>query len=393
MLLKGVNDTDADARRVVKLLANLNAKVNLIALNPGPGIPFETPAPERVASFQTIVRRSLRLLRPQAARAGRLCRLRPVEAHGTGGTTVMTHPIVRTLAIAAMLVNVSAQPRKPEFEVASVKPGPPGIERTSMNGGPLPAGPFNLSGNDPGRITWTNVGLPRMIQVAYDFPVDGISGPDWFNTEHYDIVATIPMGTSVADFRLMVQNLLADRFKLTLHRATKEVSGYALEIGKNGLKIKPASAAPNESRTENKSDESGRSSPLMMVDQSGFPAPRPGNPYFLKGDGFQAAISVRGVYRATALNEPMPAIAEFLGRFAGAPAEDGTGLSGKYDLHLEFTPNLPVAAGDAPVPAAADPGPGLFDAVQAQLGLKLTPKKVPVETLVIDRAEKVPTVN
>jgi 23S rRNA (adenine2503-C2)-methyltransferase len=59
VLLKGVNDTDADARRVVKLLANMNAKVNLIALNPGPGIPFETPGPDRVASFQAILRRSL----------------------------------------------------------------------------------------------------------------------------------------------------------------------------------------------------------------------------------------------------------------------------------------------------------------------------------------------
>ncbi len=59
VLLKGVNDTDEDARRVAKLLANVNAKVNLIALNPGPGIPFETPAPDRVASFQAIVRRTL----------------------------------------------------------------------------------------------------------------------------------------------------------------------------------------------------------------------------------------------------------------------------------------------------------------------------------------------
>jgi 23S rRNA (adenine2503-C2)-methyltransferase len=59
VLLRGVNDTDADARRVVKLLANLNAKVNLIALNPGPGIPFETPDPQRVAAFQNIVRRAL----------------------------------------------------------------------------------------------------------------------------------------------------------------------------------------------------------------------------------------------------------------------------------------------------------------------------------------------
>jgi 23S rRNA (adenine2503-C2)-methyltransferase len=59
VLLGGVNDSDADARRVVRLLANLNCKVNLIALNPGPEIPFETPRPERVESFQQIVRRSL----------------------------------------------------------------------------------------------------------------------------------------------------------------------------------------------------------------------------------------------------------------------------------------------------------------------------------------------
>jgi len=57
--LKGVNDSDADARRVVRLLAQLRCKVNLIALNPGPGIPYETPAPERVAAFQNIVRRSI----------------------------------------------------------------------------------------------------------------------------------------------------------------------------------------------------------------------------------------------------------------------------------------------------------------------------------------------
>src|SRR6202011_4274247 len=59
VLLKGVNDTEADARRVVKLLANLNCKVNLIALNPGPGIPFETPELERVLAFQAMVRRSM----------------------------------------------------------------------------------------------------------------------------------------------------------------------------------------------------------------------------------------------------------------------------------------------------------------------------------------------
>ena len=102
VLLKGVNDTDADARRVVKLLAHLNCKVNLIALNPGPGIPFETPDPERVASFQAIVRRVAAVLHPQAARPGCLRRLRAVEAER--GVSV---PSTGTIALLLCGVAVS----------------------------------------------------------------------------------------------------------------------------------------------------------------------------------------------------------------------------------------------------------------------------------------------
>ncbi len=79
VLLKGVNDTDADARRVVKLLANLNCKVNLIALNPGPEIPYETPDAERVLAFQADREAGGALLHPQAARTGCLRGLRAVE--------------------------------------------------------------------------------------------------------------------------------------------------------------------------------------------------------------------------------------------------------------------------------------------------------------------------
>jgi len=298
--------------------------------------------------------------------------------------------IDRVLCVAAIIaipVTTFAQ-STPRFEAASVKPGPPGIERTSMNGGPLPAGPFNLSANDPGRIAWTNVWLLRMIQVAYDFPPDRISGPDWLNTERYNIVATLPANTTVADFRLMVANLLAERFKLTFHRATREVSGYALEIARNGVKIQPSPREPQQVQAG-----AGPSNALMVTDQSGFPAPRPGNPYFVKGVAFEAAIPVNGRYRVTGLNESMQGIADYLGRFAGAPAEDRTGLTGKYDFHLEFAPDRPAEAAPNAVPAALDPGPGLFDAVQAQLGLKLASKKVAVETLIVDHAEKIPTGN
>ncbi len=90
VLLKGVNDTDADARRVVRLLAHLNAKVNLIALNPGPGIPYETPLPDRVASFQAIVRRSLPcfIRKPRGLDVFR--GMRAVEADGDSHDCVIT---------------------------------------------------------------------------------------------------------------------------------------------------------------------------------------------------------------------------------------------------------------------------------------------------------------
>lgn len=98
VLLKDVNDTDADARRVVRLLAHLNAKVNLIALNPGPGIPFDTPAPERVASFQEIVRRSLPcfIRRPRGldiyAACGQLKRMENEAARDLVQLETQTHP-------------------------------------------------------------------------------------------------------------------------------------------------------------------------------------------------------------------------------------------------------------------------------------------------------------
>ena len=261
-------------------------------------------------------------------------------------------------------------------------------------------GPFNLSGHDPGRITWTNLWLHRMLQVAYDIPADRISGPDWLDTERYNIVATIPMGTSVSDFRLMVQNLLAERFKLTTHRGTREVSGYVLEIAKSGLKIEESGKAfKDDAKPDSKRDETVKLSSALnsiaIVDQSGFPAPRPGNPYFPPGAGFEMTIAVNGRYRATVLNHPMAAIAAYLGNVIGSPVADQTGLAGIYDFHLEYSPGPPAATGngDAPAAAASDPAPGIFDAIQAQLGLKLTPKKVPVETLVIDHAEKTPTEN
>ena len=299
------------------------------------------------------------------------------------------------LAITA--VPAQSQGGQLRFEVASVKPGPPdGIG--SMNGGPLPVGPFNQTNHDPGRITWTNVRLGRVIQVAFDFPIDRISGPDWLFDDVVTIVATVPAGTSVGDFRLMAQSLLAERFKLTVHRETKQVSGYALEVAKNGPKLKesrqdPVKESKGEAKSEGKRDETCRGcNNIVIQDESGFPAPRPGNPMFLPGAGFSATIAVNGKNRASVLNGGAKAIADYLGNAIGSPVEDRTGLTGIYDVHLEFVPD-PSGTEPNATAAAAEPGTNIFDAVPSQLGLKLTPKKVPVEMLVIDHVEKVPTEN
>ncbi len=295
----------------------------------------------------------------------------------------------KLLCIASFaILAVYGQPR---FEVASVKAGSPDAIG-SMNGGPLPAGPFNQTNHDPGRITWTNVRMGRVMQVAYDLPADRISGPDWLHDDVVSIVATVPAGTSVGDFRAMLQNLLAERFKLTTHRETKQVSGYALEVAKNGPKLRESGKESNEAKSESKRDEVCRGcNNIVIQDESGFPAPRPGNPVFLPGAGFSATIAVNGKNRASILDGGTKAIADYLGNAIGSPVEDRTGLTGIYDVHLEFVPD---PSGTEPTGAAAsDPGTGIFDAVQSQLGLKLTPKKVPVETLVIDHLEKVPTEN
>ncbi|MBV8841678.1 MAG: TIGR03435 family protein [Bryobacterales bacterium] len=190
----------------------------------------------------------------------------------------------------------------------------------------------------------------------------------------------------------MLQHLLVERFNLAVHRETKEVSGYLLQVARNGPKLRESSAreAP---RANVQARADGPSNELMITDANSFPAPRPGNPIYPPGATIEATITVNGRNRATVLNERMPQIAYFLGLHAGAPVKDQTGLNGVYDFHLEYVPRpqSPVpTAPDAPA-NASDPAPDLFDAVQSQLGLKLVPGKVPVEMLVIDRAERTPT--
>jgi uncharacterized protein (TIGR03435 family) len=231
--------------------------------------------------------------------------------------------------------------------------------------------------------------------MAYDLSGAQIFGPDWLSEEMYDILATMPRGTTAPDFKLMVQNLLAERFKMTVHRETKEVEGYSLEVAPKGLRITESKRNPEPvlANPSAKGDPAITAPVGVFVDKNGFPAPLPDNSIYPPGAGFAATIRVGAMFRVTALNMPMSEFAKYLSPATGMPTVDHTELTGVYDVHLEYKPTGTPPPLDGRTADIDTPGPDLFDAVQSQLGLKLVRRKVPQEILVIDHLEKVPTEN
>jgi uncharacterized protein (TIGR03435 family) len=174
----------------------------------------------------------------------------------------------------------------------------------------------------------------------------------------------------------MLQRLLADRFHLALHHETRELQGYELVKGKTVLKLKQSSeAGPDVEPTE-----------APKTDANGFPQ--------LSAPGLVIMEGVRGkavVSFLTAKAQPLSALAELFSKEFRMPVEDKTGVTGKFDFTLEFAPEAPGALpSDAPEESAA---PNLISAVPRQLGLKLEPKRIPVDILIIERADKIPTEN
>jgi len=143
--------------------------------------------------------------------------------------------MVRALAIAILISLMSRaafcqSAAPPAFEVASIKPAPPQAPgRVSIR-----------MSSDPGRLNYTNVSLSDLMAKAYSVQHDHISGPAWLDTERFDIVAKIPAGVAEDQIPRMFQALLADRFKLKLHREKNQLPIYALVVGKNGPKMQKA---------------------------------------------------------------------------------------------------------------------------------------------------------
>lgn len=232
---------------------------------------------------------------------------------------------------------------KPEFEVATIKPSKPGT----------PGKIFTVRGHN---VVTINTTVFDIIELAYG--VQGkqiLGGPDWLKTDKWDITGKpdqegIP---SREQLSMLMKKLLANRFKLALHHEQKDMAVYALEVGKNGPKLTKSTRDP-------------KSLPGLFFSKPG----------------------VLHVMNAT--------MKDFAGLMQSAvldrPVVDHTKLDGRYDFTLKWTPDESQFQGmGLKITPPADPAsapPGLFTAIQEQLGLKFDATKAPVDVLVIDHVEK-----
>jgi uncharacterized protein (TIGR03435 family) len=317
---------------------------------------------------------------------------------------------------ASALAQTPAADKSPTFDVASIKPAQPptpdGQGRIFMRG---PSG--GPGTKDPGRISYPYMTLKQVLMIAYDVKNYQITGPGWLDTERFDISATMPPDTTKEQFHVMLQSLLAERFKMAVHRETKELPMYSLIVNKGGAKMKES--APTTTAVE--SDGPPAPPPLPQgppkIGPDGFPV----LPNLNAGRPGMFMMMMPGRARLNASQQTMQDLANRLTGQLNRPVIDNTGLTAKYDFILTYAPDpnegpgrggpgiggLMVAVGRGPGPGGPGPGPGpdstvipegeapqpLFGALQSQLGLKLEPKKGDVEIVVIDKMEKTPTEN
>jgi uncharacterized protein (TIGR03435 family) len=294
------------------------------------------------------------------------------------------------------------------FDVATVKPATPPTPdgRGMIRIGRPTGGPGS---NDPGRIHYPFTTLKTLLQNAYEVKDFQISGPAWLASERFDIQATMPPETTKEQFKVMLQNLLKERFQMTVHRETKELPMYSMIVGKSGPKLKESAAeAPAAAPLDEETPKPPPPLPApgqMKFDAEGFPIlPLPS----AGGRGGLFQMMMPGRSRLIAQRQTMQDLAERLSSVLTKPVTDATGLKAKFDFTLTYSPEGLNTGGGLAFVGAPPPGGGgrsmenmpdveapqdLFSAIQAQLGLKLEPKKGPVELIVVDKAEKTPTEN
>jgi uncharacterized protein (TIGR03435 family) len=283
-----------------------------------------------------------------------------VEADGnsitgtmTQGSNAMPLPLKRATAATAWEIPPPPAAPKPltegtklEFEVATIKPTPEGQQGSGIN----------VNGRD---FRTRNTSLSDLITFAFGLHLKQISGlPRWAETDRYDIQARIPGEGAPSDVQLrtMMQSLIKDRFGLSHHTEKRELSVYAISVGKGG----PAGIK-------------------MVKNDSKGPLP---------GFGSQ------GLGKMRARNATMKDFASILQfRVLDRPVIDQSGLTDRFDFTLDWTPDefqypRATAAQRTAVPTGPDAPPDLLTAIQEQLGMKLQATKAPADVLVIDKVSE-----
>jgi uncharacterized protein (TIGR03435 family) len=250
------------------------------------------------------------------------------------------------LPVLLLLFAATAGFGQPAFDVGSVKASQSGT------GGDR-RGRDNIQVS-PGSVTMRNVSLKSCIAWAWHVFSYQVNGPDWVDSERYEIAGKANGPATEDQLRLMMQGLLQERFKLAVHHQTKVLSAYVLVPGKNGPKV-------HESKTE------------------GEPSIEPN----------QKQMSV------TIQRAPVSQLVEMLSNVLRAPVVDQTGLKGRYDLTVNIAKYAAdmAAQGRSPDGGPADPLTLISLVLQEELGLKLEAKKMPLDLVIVDHAEKAPVEN
>jgi uncharacterized protein (TIGR03435 family) len=235
------------------------------------------------------------------------------------------------------------------FEVASVQPAAPTAHLRSMRGGP--------GSSDPGRIDYRDVTPELLIVRAFRVRPKEIVGPDWIKDAGFDIAARIPPGTTEDQFRIMLQELLAQRFAMSVHRETKQFPVYVFTA---------ATALP-------------KLQPTQGIGYSGCRIlPKSGSE---KAVTLETLVECRNVTMA-ALAERMPFFAKVNMRFV-----DASHIEGTYDFDVRWTP-APQQNGPSARSVELRAKGALFDALERQVGLKVEEQKSSIEIIVVDHIKR-----
>jgi uncharacterized protein (TIGR03435 family) len=292
-----------------------------------------------------------------------------------------------------------------KFDVASVKPvlnWPPPVNATGERGAAGSGGCLTSMKTDPARVDFRCTTLAMLIGYAFRISPDRVVGPDWMmavGTPRFNIEATLPRGAPKDHVPEMFQSLLADRFKLVIHRGTANLPVYALVVAKGGLKIDRT--APQAELRPTPADldlPSGGDGFYGNIQSRTITSSGGGDPVTIRSNPRMGTVHETGnpyqVQRWEAPDISLGGLADLLENVAplASPVIDMTGLGGRYNLILEVSlkdqKGVDSATADREETVLSEFNQGLL-----KLGLRLERRKGPVETIVVDHVEKSPTGN